>query len=86
MFVGCDHQFSWIIYTESMKRKPSDPAFLAKKCTRCWDKDEAKNFRDECQQESSVSMGYYAESTVTDRSMHGCYHVLTNDVEPYSKN
>lgn len=44
------------------------------------------NFRDECQEKTSVSMGYYAMSTIEDESKHGCYHVSTNDIEPYSKN
>lgn len=86
MFIGCDHQFSWIVYTESMKRKPSSPAFLSQKCSRCFEKGEAKNFRDLCQEKTSVSMGYYAMATVTDESMYGCYQVSTNDIEPYSRN
>lgn len=69
-----------------MKRKPSSPAFLSLKCLRCFEKGEAKNFRDECQEKTSVSMGYYAMLTVKDESMYGCYQVSTNDIEPYSKN
>lgn len=69
-----------------MERKPSSPAFLARKCSIIFKKGEPMNFRDECQQETSVSMGHYAKATVSDESMYGCYHVLTNDVEPFSKN
>lgn len=86
MFIGCDHQFSWILYTESMKRKPSSPGFLSLGCSKCFEKGEAMNFRDECQEKTSVSMGYYAMSSIEDESKHGCYHVSTNDIEPYSKN